>query len=56
MLTGLPNRRLFNDRLEHDIKHSDRTGLPIALMFIDLDLFKVINNNFGHHAGDDLLQ
>lgn len=56
VLTGLPNRRLFQDRLEQGIKHADRTGLPLALMFIDLDYFKAVNDVHGHHAGDDLLQ
>ena len=55
-LTGLPNRRLFQDRLEQDIKHAERTGLAIALMFIDLDRFKEVNDEHGHDAGDDLLQ
>lgn len=55
-LTGLPNRRLFQDRLEQDIKHSRRSELPIVLMFIDLDHFKEVNDEYGHNAGDDLLQ
>lgn len=55
LLTGLPNRRLFRDRLEQDIKHSERTGLPIALMFLDLDRFKEVNDLLGHDAGDILL-
>lgn len=56
VLTGLPNRRLFEDRLEQDIKHAERTGLPIGLLFIDLDHFKDVNDVHGHGAGDDLLQ
>lgn len=56
VLTGLPNRRLFEDRLEQDIKHAERTGLPLGLLFIDLDYFKVVNDAYGHSAGDDLLQ
>lgn len=55
-LTGLPNRRLFQDRLEQDIKHAERTGLPLVLMFIDLDHFKEVNDALGHEAGDDLLK
>jgi diguanylate cyclase (GGDEF)-like protein/PAS domain S-box-containing protein len=55
-LTGLPNRSLFRDRLEQEVKHSARTGLPIALLFIDLDGFKEVNDRLGHDAGDQLLQ
>jgi diguanylate cyclase (GGDEF)-like protein/PAS domain S-box-containing protein len=54
-LTGLPNRRMFNDRLEHDMQKSRRTGLPLAVLFIDLDHFKVINDTLGHAIGDALL-
>jgi len=54
-LTGLPNRRMFRDRLEQDIKKSHRSGLPLALLFIDLDRFKEINDTLGHDIGDQLL-
>ena len=54
-LTGLPNRRMFRERLEQEIKKSNRNGLPIALMFIDLDHFKEINDTLGHDIGDILL-
>jgi diguanylate cyclase (GGDEF)-like protein len=52
----LPNRRLFLDRLEQDVKHAGRLGAPIALLFIDLDHFKEANDRFGHEAGDLLLR
>lgn len=55
MLTGLPNRRLFRDRLEREIVKSNRTGQPLALMFIDLDYFKKVNDTMGHDMGDRLL-
>jgi diguanylate cyclase (GGDEF)-like protein len=55
-LTDLPNRGLFRERLEHEVKHSARTGLPLALLFIDLDGFKEVNDRLGHAAGDQLLQ
>ncbi|MDD5301190.1 MAG: EAL domain-containing protein [Gallionella sp.] len=54
-LTGLPNRRMFRERLEQEIKKSIRSGIPIALMFIDLDHFKEINDSLGHDMGDALL-
>lgn len=55
-LTGLPNRRLFRDRLDQDIKYAARTGVSIAVLFIDLDHFKKANDAFGHDAGDLLLR
>lgn len=55
-LTDLPNRTLFRERLEHEVKHSTRTSLPLALLFIDLDGFKQVNDLLGHPAGDQLLQ
>ena len=54
-LTGLPNRDLFTDRLNLEIKRVERTGLPLALLFIDLDKFKEANDLFGHGVGDILL-
>jgi diguanylate cyclase (GGDEF)-like protein/PAS domain S-box-containing protein len=55
-LTGLPNRRLFHDRLEQDLKKAHRAGLSVALLFIDLDRFKEVNDTRGHHVGDQLLK
>ena len=55
-LTGLPNRRLFRDRLEQAVKHAGRIVAPIALLFIDLDHFKEANDTFGHEVGDLLLR
>ncbi|MGB0734096.1 MAG: diguanylate cyclase domain-containing protein, partial [Pontibacterium sp.] len=54
-LTALPNRRLFNDRMPHAIKTSRRTGQYGALMVIDLDHFKTINDTQGHDVGDGVL-
>lgn len=54
-LTSLPNRNLFHDRLNQAIIRADRRSAPLALLFIDLDGFKAVNDNFGHAAGDKLL-
>jgi diguanylate cyclase (GGDEF)-like protein/PAS domain S-box-containing protein len=54
-LTQLPNRRMFHDLLEQKIEHCRRTGSRIALLFIDLDYFKEVNDTLGHHFGDLLL-
>ncbi|TVP49089.1 MAG: GGDEF domain-containing protein [Halomonas sp.] len=55
LLTGLPNRRLFLDRLEQEIKHAKRRSQHLALLFLDLDGFKKINDSHGHEAGDQVL-
>jgi diguanylate cyclase (GGDEF)-like protein/PAS domain S-box-containing protein len=55
-LTGLPNRSMFLDRLEYEIKKARRTDAPLALLFIDLDRFKDINDTLGHDVGDELLK
>ena len=56
LLTGLPNRLVFRERLEQGILRARRTEEPIAVLFIDLDRFKYINDNLGHDVGDELLQ
>ena len=55
-LTDLPNRSLFNERLRHALHQSTRYTRGIAVMFIDMDRFKVVNDSLGHGAGDRLLQ
>ena len=55
-LTGLPNRLLFKNRLEHSIHLAGRTETLIAVMFIDLDSFKGVNDSIGHEGGDELLK
>jgi diguanylate cyclase (GGDEF)-like protein/PAS domain S-box-containing protein len=55
-LTGLPNRALFVDRLELAIVQARRNGKPFAVIFVDLDRFKLINDTFGHLKGDEVLE
>ena len=56
LLTGLPNRALFNDRLEHGLAQAQRHDWTLAVMFVDLDAFKAINDCYGHNAGDSILR
>ncbi len=56
LLTGLPNRSLFKDRLEHSIENGKRHGVKFALFFLDLDRFKQINDSLGHEVGDIVLK
>jgi len=55
-LTGLPNREYLYERLNSSVLQSQRNDTPFALLFIDLDKFKIVNDNFGHDIGDILLQ
>ncbi|MDD5248427.1 MAG: diguanylate cyclase [Rhodocyclaceae bacterium] len=55
-LTGLPNRNLLRERLLRAIPHAQRNGKKLAVIFLDLDGFKAVNDNFGHGAGDQMLR
>lgn len=56
VLTGLLNRTSFNEALNSSVRHLERFGTPFALMFMDLDKFKLVNDTYGHHIGDGLLR
>ncbi len=56
VLTGLPNRRLLTDRLDRAIGSAQRSGLRTAVLHVDVDRFKAINEGYGHHVGDELLR
>jgi diguanylate cyclase (GGDEF)-like protein len=56
VLTELPNRSRFHEKLAETLESARRTGKPFAIMFLDLDQFKRINDTLGHHMGDDLLR
>jgi diguanylate cyclase (GGDEF)-like protein len=55
-LTGLANRRRFDESLQRELSHSDRFGHPVSLVLVDIDHFKQVNDSHGHEAGDAVLR
>ena len=55
-LTGLPNRRRFDQRLRHEVQRAQSIGAGIAVVILDIDNFKMVNDTYGHQTGDDVLQ
>lgn len=55
-VTGLPNRILFSDRLSQELRNAERNGTRVALLYMDLDRFKIVNDSYGHEHGDQLLK
>ena len=55
-LTGLANRRSWDERLDDELERSNRTGEPVSVALLDLDGFKAVNDRGGHQAGDSVLQ
>lgn len=55
-LTGLPNRQMFHEELQRAMREADQDGRSLALVYLDLDLFKEVNDSLGHDKGDDLLK
>jgi diguanylate cyclase (GGDEF)-like protein len=55
-LTGLPNRRCFNETIARELQRAERNGRPLSLIMVDIDLFKTFNDQYGHPAGDACLR